>query len=137
MLFHKILAYEGVGCTRIEENNRWVIGNKVRTHHYRLALRSRSHLGIINSSSFLEIFAHRSISRASLSLVEVPKVMLEIGFILLRVWVVLDEVSGLSTVKATSGRTGESRETSTRGTRVIGRSGGSSGTNKNRLLEWV
>jgi hypothetical protein len=32
---------------------------------------------------------------------------------------------------------GESRETSTRGTRLIGRSGGSSGTNKNRLLEWI
>jgi hypothetical protein len=31
---------------------------------------------------------------------------LEIGFILLRVWAVLDEVFGLSTVEATSGRTG-------------------------------
>jgi hypothetical protein len=62
---------------------------------------------------------------------------LEIGFILLRVWTVLDEVSRLSTVEATSGRTRESKETSTRGTRLIGRSEGSSGTNKNRLLEWI
>jgi hypothetical protein len=47
------------------------------------------------------------------------------------------KVSGLSTVEATSGRTRESRETSTRGTRLIGRSGGSSGMNKNRLLEGI
>ena len=60
---------------------------------------------------------------------------MEIGFILLRLWAVLDELSGLSTIEATSGRTGKSRETSTRGTRLIGRSKGSSGTNKNRLLE--
>jgi hypothetical protein len=57
MLFHKIHAYEGVGCTRIEENNCWVIGNKERTHHYRLALRCCSHLGIKNPSSFLEVLA--------------------------------------------------------------------------------
>jgi hypothetical protein len=50
---------------------------------------------------------------------------------------VLDEVFGLSTVEATSGRTGKSEETSTRGTRLIGRSGGSSGTNKDRMLEWI
>jgi hypothetical protein len=62
---------------------------------------------------------------------------LEFCFILLRVWAVLDEVPGLSTIEATSGRTGESRETSTRGTLLIGRSRGSSGTNKNRLLEWI
>jgi hypothetical protein len=68
-------------------------------------------------------------------LVGVPRVLLEIGFILLRLWAVLDELSGLSTIEATSGRTGKSRETSTRGTRLIGRSKGSSGTNKNRLLE--
>jgi hypothetical protein len=47
-------------------------------------------------------------------LVGVPRVLLEIGFILLRVWAVLDEVSGLPTVEATRGRTGESRKTSTR-----------------------
>jgi hypothetical protein len=63
--------------------------------------------------------------------------MLEIGFILLRVWAVLDEVSRLSTIDANSGRAGESRETSTRGTRLIGRSGGSSGTNKDRMLECI
>jgi hypothetical protein len=63
--------------------------------------------------------------------------MLKIGFILLRVWVVLDEMSGLSTIEPTSGITRKSRETSTRGTRLIGRSGGSSGTNKDRLLEWI
>jgi hypothetical protein len=63
--------------------------------------------------------------------------MLEIGFILLRVWTVLDEVSGLSIVEATSRRARESRETSTRGPRLIGRSEGSSGTNKNRLLEGI
>jgi hypothetical protein len=70
-------------------------------------------------------------------LVGVPRVLLEIGFILLRVWAILDEVFGLSTIEATNGRTRESRETSTRGTRLIGRSRGSSGTNKNRLLEWI
>jgi hypothetical protein len=57
MLFHKILAYEGVGYTRIEENNCWVIGNKERTHHYWLALWCCSHLGIINLSCFLEVLA--------------------------------------------------------------------------------
>jgi hypothetical protein len=137
MLFNKILAYEGVWCTKIEENNYWVIGNKEHTHHYRLAFRCCSQLGIINSSSFLEVLARWSISHVPLSLVGVPRVLLEVGFILLRVWAVLDEVSGLSTVEATSGRTRESGEMSTRGTRLIGRGGGSSGTNKNRLLEWI
>jgi hypothetical protein len=94
-------------------------------------------MDIINPSSFLEILARSSISRVPLSLVGFPRVLLEIGFILLQVWAVLDEVSGLSTVQATGGRTRESRETSTRGTWLIGRSGGSSGTNKNRLLEWI
>ena len=70
-------------------------------------------------------------------MVGVPRILLKIGFILLRVWVVLDEVSRLSTIEATSGRTGESRETSTRGTQLIGRSGGSSGTNKDMLFEWI
>jgi hypothetical protein len=56
---------------------------------------------------------------------------------LLRVWAVLDEMSGLPTVEATTRGTGKSRETSTRDTRLIGRSGGSSGTNKDRLLEWI
>jgi hypothetical protein len=59
--------------------------------------------------------------------------MLEIGFIFLRVWAVLDKVSGLSTFEATNGRTRKSRETSTRGTRLIGRSRDSSGTNENML----
>jgi hypothetical protein len=70
-------------------------------------------------------------------LVGVPRVLLEIGFILLRVWAVLDEVSKLSTIEATSGRTRKSREMSTRGTQLIGRSGGSSGMNKDRLLKWI
>jgi hypothetical protein len=56
-------------------------------------------------------------------LVGVSIVLLKIGFILLQVWAVLDEVSGLSIIEATSGRTGESRETSTKGTWLIGRSG--------------
>jgi hypothetical protein len=56
---------------------------------------------------------------------------------LLRVWVVLDEMSGLPTVEATTGGTGKTRETSTGGNRLIGRSGGSSGTNKDELLEWI
>jgi hypothetical protein len=94
-------------------------------------------LGIINPSYFLEILARWIISRVPLSGIGVPRVLLEIDLILLRVWAVFDEVSGLSTVGATSGRTGESRETSTMGTRLIGRSGGSSGINKNRLLEWI
>jgi hypothetical protein len=63
-------------------------------------------LGIINLSYFLEILARWIISCVPVSLVGVPKVLLEIGFILLRVWAVLDEVFGLSTVEATSGRTG-------------------------------
>jgi hypothetical protein len=70
-------------------------------------------------------------------LVGVPRVLLDVGFIFLWVWTVLDEVSGLSTVEATSRRIRESRETSTRGTRLIGRSGGSIGMNKNRLLEGI
>jgi hypothetical protein len=61
--------------------------------------------------------------------------VLKVGFILLRVWAVLDEMFELSTVEATTGGTGKSRETSTTGTRLIGRSGGSSGTNKDGLLE--
>jgi molybdenum-dependent DNA-binding transcriptional regulator ModE len=56
---------------------------------------------------------------------------------LLRVWTVLDEMSGLPTVEATTGGTGKGREMSTRGTRLIGRSGGSSGMNKDGLLEWI
>jgi hypothetical protein len=94
-------------------------------------------LDIINLSCFLEILARWIISSVPLSLVGVPRVLLEISFILLRVWAVLDEVSRLYTIEATSGRTGESRETSTRGTQLIGRSGGSSGTNKNWLFEWI
>jgi hypothetical protein len=89
-------------------------------------------LGIINSSRFLEILA-----RVPLSLDGVPRILLKIGFILLWVWAVLDEVSRLSTIEASSGRTWKSKETSTRGTRLIGRSGGSSGTNKDRLIEWI
>jgi hypothetical protein len=94
-------------------------------------------LGIIKSTCFLEILARWIISHVPLSLVGVPRVLLEIGFILLRVWAVLDEVSGLSIIEATSGRTRESKETSTRGTRLIGRRGGSSGTNKDMLLKWI
>jgi hypothetical protein len=70
-------------------------------------------------------------------LVGVPRVLFEVGFILLWVWTVLDEVSGLSTVKATSRRARESRETSNRGTRLLGRSRGSIGTNENRLPEGI
>jgi hypothetical protein len=62
---------------------------------------------------------------------------MEVGFILLRVWAVLDEMSRLSTVEAPTGSTGKGRVTNTRGTRLIGRSRGSSGTNKDRLLEWI
>ena len=62
---------------------------------------------------------------------------MKVGFILLRIWAVLDKVSGLSTVEAPTGRTGKGRETSTKGTRLIVRSGGSSGTNKDELLEWI
>jgi hypothetical protein len=136
MFFHKILAFEGIRCTRIEEDNCWVIGNKERTHHYWLAFWCCSHLGIINSSVFLK-FLPVEVGRVPFSLVGVPRVLLEISFILLRVGAVLDEVSGLSTIEATSGRTRKSRETSTRGTRLIGRSERSSGTNKDRLLEWI
>jgi hypothetical protein len=46
-------------------------------------------------------------------------------------------MSGLSTVEATTGGTGKGRETSTRGTRLIGRSGGRSGANKYGLFEWM
>jgi hypothetical protein len=49
--------------------------------------------------------------------------LLKVGLILLCVWAVLDEMFGLSTVEATIGGTGKSSETSTRGTRLIGRSG--------------
>jgi hypothetical protein len=70
-------------------------------------------------------------------LVGVPRILLKIDFIFLWVWAFLDEVSGLSTIQATSGRTRKSRETSTRGTQLIGRSRGSSGMNKDRLLEWI
>ena len=42
---------------------------------------------------------------------------------MLRIWVVLDEMFELSTIEATIGGTGKGRETSTRGTRLIGRSG--------------
>jgi hypothetical protein len=63
--------------------------------------------------------------------------LLKVGLILLWVWVVLDEMFGLSTVEATTGGTGKSSETSTRGTRLIGRSGGSSGANKYGLPEWI
>jgi hypothetical protein len=44
-------------CTRIEEDNYWVIGNKERTYHHWFALPCSSHLGIIDLSSFLEILA--------------------------------------------------------------------------------
>jgi hypothetical protein len=62
---------------------------------------------------------------------------MKVGFILLPIWALLDEMSGLSTVEAPIGRTGKGRETSIKGTRLIGRSGGSSGTNKDGLLEWI
>jgi hypothetical protein len=63
--------------------------------------------------------------------------MLKVGFVLLQIWAVLDEMYGLSRIEATTGGTGKAWETSTRGTRLIGRSGGRSGTNKYRLLEWI
>jgi hypothetical protein len=62
---------------------------------------------------------------------------LKVGFILLRIWVVLDEMSELSIVEAPTRRTGKGRETSTRGTQLIVRSRGNSGMNKDGLLEWI
>jgi hypothetical protein len=56
---------------------------------------------------------------------------------LLQIWAVLDEMSRLPTVQATTGGTRKGREMSTRGTRLIGRSRGSSETNKDGLLEWI
>jgi hypothetical protein len=70
-------------------------------------------------------------------LVGIPRVLLIVEFILLWVWTVLYKMSRLSAVKASSGRTRESGETSTRGTRLICRSGGSGRTNENRLLERI
>jgi uncharacterized low-complexity protein len=58
-------------------------------------------------------------------------------FVLLRIWAVLDEMSGLSTIEATTEGTGKGRETSTRGTRLIGLGEGRSGANKYRLSEGI
>jgi hypothetical protein len=44
---------------------------------------------------------------------------------------------GLSTIEATTGGTGKGRETSTRGTRLIGWSEGRCGLNKYRLFKWI
>jgi hypothetical protein len=98
-----------------------VIDNKERTHHHQFALRCCSHLSVIDPSSFLEILALGRVSHVSLSLIRVPRSLLKVGFILLRVWAVLDEMSKLPTVEATTRGTGKGRDTSTRGTRLIGR----------------
>jgi hypothetical protein len=66
-----------------------------------------------------------------------PRVLLSVEFILLRVWTVLYKMTRLSTVEAASRRTRESREMSTRGTRLICRSGGSGRTNESRLFERI
>jgi hypothetical protein len=46
-------------------------------------------------------------------------------------------MSGLSTIEATTGGNGKGRETSTRGTRLIGLGGGRSGMNEHRLSEGI
>jgi hypothetical protein len=46
-----------------------MISNEERTHHHRFAFQCSSHLGIIDSSSFLEILASRRVGRVPLSLV--------------------------------------------------------------------
>jgi hypothetical protein len=114
-----------------------VVGNEERTHNHQFAFRCSSHLGIIDPSSFLHFFAHRRVGRVPLSLIWVPRSLLKVGSVLLQIWVVPDEMSRLSTIEATTGGTGKGRETSTRGTRLIGRNGGGSGTNKYGLFEWI
>jgi hypothetical protein len=60
-----------------------------------------------------------------------------VGLILPRIWTVFDKMTRLSTVEAANGGTREGGEMSTRGTRLICRSGGSGRTNENRLFERI
>jgi hypothetical protein len=114
-----------------------VVGNEERTHHHRFAFWCSSHLGIIDSPSFLQIFARSWIRRVSLSLICVLESLWKVGFVLLRVGVVFDEMSGLATTEATTRGTGKGRETSARGTRLICLGGGRSGTNEHGLSEGI
>jgi hypothetical protein len=70
-------------------------------------------------------------------LIRVPRSLLKVGFVLLWIWAVLDEMSRLSTIEATTGGTGKGGKTSTRGTRRIGRSGGISRANKYGVFELI
>jgi hypothetical protein len=57
---------------------------------------------IINSPSFLHIFARYIIRHISLALIGTSRVLLIIGVVPLRIWAVFDEVSRLPTIEATS-----------------------------------
>jgi hypothetical protein len=76
-------------------------------------------------------------SHVPFTLIGAPRVLLIVELILLRIWTVFNKMTRLSTVEAASGRIRESGETSTRGTRLICRSGGSGRANENRLFEWI
>jgi hypothetical protein len=109
----------------------------MRNVHIITAFWCSSHLGIIDPSSFLQIFARRRVGPVPLSLIRVPRSLLKVGFVLLWIWAVLDEMSRLSTIEATTGGTGKGGKTSTRGTRRIGRSGGISRANKYGVFELI
>jgi hypothetical protein len=77
-----------------------MIGNGKRTHHQWLSFRGGSHLSIVDSPKFSCIFTYLSACHISLALRCASRSLLEIGFILLWIGTVLDEVSRLPTVKA-------------------------------------
>jgi hypothetical protein len=70
-------------------------------------------------------------------LIGVPRVLLIVELILLRIWTVFYKMTRLSTVEAACRRTRESGESSTRGTQLICRCRGSGRTNENRLFERI
>jgi hypothetical protein len=87
---------------KIKENNCRVIGHEKRTHHDRLSLQCSGHLCIIDSPIFVHILARCIIFRVSLALAGTLRVLLIIGVVPLRIWVVFDEMSRLPTIEAAS-----------------------------------
>jgi hypothetical protein len=137
IFLHKFLAYECMRSTRIKENDWWVIGHKKRTHHNQLSLRCSGHLSVVYSPSILSILARWIVCHVSLALIWTPWILLTVGFVLPRIWAVFDKMSILPTIKAASWGARESRETSTRGTRLTCWSGGSGKVDEDRLFEGV
>jgi hypothetical protein len=79
-----------------------MVGNEKRTHHHRLCFWGGSHLGVVDSTSFPCIFSRFSAGHIYLALKWAPRSLLGIEFILFWIGTVLNEVSRLPAVEAST-----------------------------------